>query len=94
MNMKMTKARALQIQAEHVDHYASIYGDKVRSIVSAATNADALTEGEHDIFVINRYIPRGGAIEALIPEKAEREAAHQARMRQPLPETKRRKGIY
>lgn len=71
----LTKARALEIQAQHVAHYAAQYGEHVRDLVAAATTADALPDGEHDMVTINRHIPRGGAIEALIPEKAAHERA-------------------
>ena len=63
----MTKAEALAKQAEQVAHYSKIWGETVRDIVAKATTADALTDGvEYDIVVINRHIPRGGAIESLI----------------------------
>jgi len=62
----MTKAEALLIQAEQVAHYAAIYGDDVWQIVAAATTADEVAEGEHDMVTINRHIPRGEAIEWLI----------------------------
>lgn len=79
--MRMTKARALEIQAGQVEHYAAIYGPHVRDLVAAATTADELPDGEHDVVTINRHIPRGGAIEWLIPEKRAAEEAHQARIR-------------
>jgi hypothetical protein len=64
----ITKRRALEIQAEQVAHYASIYGDEVRLIVAAETRADLLPEEdvEYDVVIVNRAIPRGGFIEALI----------------------------
>jgi hypothetical protein len=71
--IRITKAEALRIQAEQVEWYANIYGPDVRELVAAATTADALPDGEHDIVIINRHIPRGGAIENLIPAKRERE---------------------
>ena len=66
----LTKAKALEIQAEQIDHYAKFYGEHIRELVAAATQADKLEDGiEYDISDINRYIPRGAFIEALIPEK-------------------------
>jgi hypothetical protein len=65
--LKMTKAAALAKQAEQVAHYARIYPMmNVAELVANATTADALAEGEHDIVVINRHIPRGAAIEILL----------------------------
>jgi hypothetical protein len=64
---KMTKAAALAKQAEQVARYARTYPMmNVADIVANATTADALAEGEHDIVVINRHIPRGAAIEMLL----------------------------
>lgn len=71
---EMTKAKALEIQAQQVEHYARVYGPHVRDLVAAATTADALPDGTHDVVTINRHIPRGGDIEALIPEKVAAEA--------------------
>lgn len=78
--MTMTKAAALDIQAKQVEHYGAAYGlELVRSLVAAATTADALEDGEHDVITINRHIPRGAAIEWLIPAIREREEARMAR---------------
>ena len=77
---RMTKAQALAIQAEHVAHYSKSYPN-VGALVAAATTADALPDGEHDVVVINRHIPRGGAIEALIPEICAREDVHREAIR-------------
>ena len=76
--MMLSKADALRIQAEHVAHYSACYGPHVADLVAAATTADHLADGLHYVVVINRHIPRGGAIEALIPEKV----AHEAEIRQ------------
>lgn len=66
-NITLTKTRALEIQAEQVAHYAKFYGERVREVVAAATYADELEgDGAHGIVEINRAIPRGGFIEALI----------------------------
>jgi len=68
--IKLSKAFALQTQARQVEHYASIYGDWIREAVAAATHADRLAdEGEHDVVEVNRCIPRGGAIEAIIERR-------------------------
>lgn len=79
--MMMTKAEALESQARQVEHYAAIYGPHVRDLVAAATTADLLPDGLHDVVTINRHIPRGGLIEWLIPEKRRQEEEHQARIR-------------
>jgi hypothetical protein len=69
MHFKMTKAQALQIQAEHVNHYTARYGEWLREAVAARTTADQLPdEGEIDVVIVNRHIPRGGAIESLIEQ--------------------------
>jgi hypothetical protein len=62
----MTKAEALEIQERHIKHYGKWFGEeRVRARVAAATRADELPDGEHPVAVINRHIPRGGAIEAM-----------------------------
>lgn len=66
MAFTITKAEALRIQAEQIDHYAAIYGEWIREAVAAKTNAAALADGEHDVVTVNRHIPRGGFIEAII----------------------------
>lgn len=69
--IKMTKTAALAKQAEQVAWYSGIYGQHVADLVAAATTADALKDGvEYDMVTINRHIPRGSAIEALIPWRA------------------------
>jgi hypothetical protein len=71
----ITKAVALAKQAEQVEYYAALYGDWLRKTVADATTADALEDGpEYDMVIINRHIPRGGAIERMIPAIVEREA--------------------
>ena len=63
----LTKAEALAIQAKQVDHYAAIYGDDIREWVAARTHAERLEDGvTYPVVEINRAIPRGGAIEALL----------------------------
>lgn len=64
--MKMTKVEALKIQAMQIEHYAQQRGDYIREIVANATNADTLPDGLHEVYIVNRHIPRGGAIEYLI----------------------------
>jgi hypothetical protein len=79
--MKLSKAGAQRIQAEHIEWYGRTYGlERVGALVMAADRSHLLTDGEHDVVTINRFIPRGGAIENLIPEIRDREAAHQARL--------------
>lgn len=80
---RMTKAQALAIQAEQVEWYGRTYGvERVRALVAAADTSHLLPDGEHDVVTINRHIPRGGALEWLIPEIREREAEHQRRVRE------------
>lgn len=62
----MTKAEALSIQAEQVEHYAGIYGGWIRNAVAAKTTAEQLTDGWHDVADINQHIPRGCSIEFII----------------------------
>ena len=72
--IKLSKAEAQRIQAEHIEWYGRTYGlERVRALVMAADRSHLLTDGEHDIVIINRFVPRGGAIENLIPEIRERE---------------------
>ena len=78
--MTMTKAQAIAIQERDILHYGQTYGvERVRALVKAACTAHLLPEGEHDIITINQHIPRGGALEWLIPEIREREEAIRAR---------------
>ena len=61
----MTKARALEIQRQHVAHYENLRAD-LAQVVAAATTADQLLDGvEYPAQVINKHIPRGGCIEAM-----------------------------
>lgn len=63
----LTKSKALRIQSEQIEHYAAMYGQDVCAIVAQATHANRLVDGrEYDVVEVNRYIPRGGAIEHLI----------------------------
>jgi hypothetical protein len=62
----MTVAEALAIQAKQIDHYAANYPG-VAAVVAAHTDTSKLDpETSYDVTVINRHIPRGGAIEALL----------------------------
>ena len=65
-NIKMTKAEALEIQARHVEWYASKYPGNLAEAVAKMTTADQLEDGvEYPIIIINQHIPRGGVIEHL-----------------------------
>jgi hypothetical protein len=65
MKITMTKARALEIQAEQVRYYSEICPD-IGARVAARTTAGALEDGvEYDVVTINRHIPRGAVIERL-----------------------------
>lgn len=66
MNIRMTKAEALARQAKQIEHY-SPHHPHCASIVAAATTADVLEDGvEYDILTINKHIPRGRQIEAML----------------------------
>jgi len=65
VNITMTKAEALKIQAEHVAWYAK-YRTGLAELVASMTTADALEDGkQYPVRVINQHIPRGGDIEHL-----------------------------
>ena len=83
--MRMTKEQAKQVQAEHIEWYGKAWGvEHVRAVVMAADTSAELADGEHDIKDLDRHIPRGAAIEALIPEILDREKSirdvHSARL--------------
>lgn len=64
-NITMTKAQALEIQARQVEHYSFVCPD-IAAKVAAITTADELEDGvAYPVAVINKHIPRGGAIEGL-----------------------------
>lgn len=66
----MTKDRALKIQAEQIAYYSQWVPDLAQR-VAAVTNADALADNEdYPVYEINRYIPRGGAIEKIVMENS------------------------
>lgn len=62
----MTKGEALEIQQRQIAHYKPLCAN-IAELVAAQTTADQLQDGVmYPVNVINRHIPRGGAIEALI----------------------------
>jgi len=62
----MTVEAALAIQARQIEAY-SVRHPGVAEIVAKATTAHALKAGvEYEVAIINRHIPRGGAIEDLL----------------------------
>ena len=65
----LTRDEALRIQSEQVDHYVALHGEWVRAAVAEATTAEALADGPHEVFIVNRHIPRGASLEALIAGK-------------------------
>ncbi len=65
----LRKDEALRIQSEQVEHYVARHGEWVREVVAKATTADELGKGAHEVALINRHIPRGGALESLIAAK-------------------------
>ena len=65
MNITMTKAEALKIQADHVAWYSRLMPGLAEK-VAAMTTADELQDGvQYPVRVINEHIPRGGDIEHL-----------------------------
>lgn len=67
MKITLTKAAALQIQAEQIAWYSRA-GDRpwLAEKVAAMTTAEALEDGvEYPVSVINEHIPRGADIEYL-----------------------------
>ncbi|MBS1061418.1 hypothetical protein [Gluconobacter sp. Dm-44] len=85
MSFTLTKKEALEIQAKQIEHYVSVYGEGVRQAVADATTADELADDVgYDVVTINRHIPRGGAIEALIPAKVEAERRYREGLAQLL----------
>lgn len=85
MSFTLTKKEALEIQAKQIEHYVSAYGEGVRQAVADATTADELADDvRYDVVTINRHIPRGGAIEALIPAKVEAERRYREGLAQLL----------
>ena len=63
--MKMTKEKALKIQAEQIAYYSKWVPDLAER-VAKITRADELDDGEHEVYIINQYIPRGSAIEKIV----------------------------
>lgn len=60
---KITKEQALEIQAEQLAFYEPNHPG-ITAKITAMTTADKLEPDTlYDIVVINRHIPRGGAIE-------------------------------
>ena len=63
---KITKEQALEKQAEQLAYYEPNFPG-ITAKIKAMTTADQLEPDTlYDIVVINRHIPRGGAIEALL----------------------------
>lgn len=62
---KMTPREALKIQADQVAHYARLC-DNLEAKVAEKTDIEWLDlDVEIDVSIINKRIPRGGAIEYL-----------------------------
>lgn len=67
MMVKVTKAEALRRQGMQIDHYAKMYGDKIRALVAAETEADELHDGiEYPVHIVHRYVPMGCGIEGIL----------------------------
>jgi len=65
-SMQMTVETALRIQAEQCAHY-EVHHPGITAYVAEHTDAAALEPGRlYPVQTINRYIPRGGRIEALL----------------------------
>ena len=63
--MLMTKEKALRIQSEQIAYYSQ-WVPNLSELVAKVTRADELDDGEHEVYIINKYIPRGGAIENIV----------------------------
>ena len=62
----MTPRDALKRQADQVAHYSKI-NPNIGAMVAKKTNLNGLDlDAEYDVIVINRHIPRGGAIESML----------------------------
>lgn len=62
----MTKEQALKIQSDQIAYYSQWVPD-LAARVAAITDASALNDGEdYPVYEINRYIPRGFAIEKIV----------------------------
>ena len=60
---------ALEIQAQQLDHYCTDkpYGEAIRAKIAEKTNIEGLDLDEDlPSYIINRHVPRGGAIEVLV----------------------------
>lgn len=68
MNITMTKADALRIQAEQIEWYGRIVGREwLAAKVASMTTADALEDDiQYPVQILNRHIPRGGDIEHIL----------------------------
>ena len=68
--IKMTPREALQIQQRQIMHYADLFPGKLsglEAVMEKRTNLNGLDlDKEYDIFTINKHIPRGGDIEAVV----------------------------
>jgi len=73
---RMTVKEALTIQDRQIAYYAPLCPTiNLKEKVKADTTAHELDpDVDHDVVVINRHIPRGGFIEAII--QREMEAIH------------------
>ena len=78
---KLTKAAALKIQAQQVEYYSKLYDlPCLKARVAALTRANLLLDDvEYDVVTVNYCIPRGGAIENLIPQHRANEESARAR---------------
>jgi len=83
-NIKFTLRTALAIQAEQLDHYCTDkpYGEAVRAEILGKTNTEGLDlDEELPAHIINRHVPRGGAIEHAVykAKEAKEKAARERR---------------
>jgi hypothetical protein len=77
MDIKLTLRKALEIQAKQLDHYCTDkpYSDTIRAEIASKTNVENLDlDEELPAHIVNRHVPRGGAIESAVYREKERAA--------------------
>jgi len=68
-NITLTLRKALEIQAKQLDSYCTDkpYGEAIRAKIAERTNVEGLDlDEELPAHIVNRHVPRGGAIEVLV----------------------------
>lgn len=68
-NITLTLRKALEVQATQLNFYCTDkpYADEIRAKIASQTNVEGLDlDLELSAHIVNRYVPRGGAIEGLV----------------------------